>query len=284
MHCRGACPPASAEPRLRRSSDPRRIRWPERPPRGDTSLKISVVTVSFNSAATIADTLRSVAAQTHPDLEHIIIDGASTDATMDIVRKEGTHVAHAISERDKGIYDAMNKGLALATGEFVAFLNSDDRYADDRVLAEVAEAAVAGVDFVYGDIRMVNAEGQTVREWKTGVVPIGGLTSTQIPHPALFVRRRLLDQISPAFDPTLRIASDLKQQLIFINRMGAKGAYLARTLVVMSLGGASTGSLSSYIAGWRESARAYNDVFGHGGVWFTTKKVLSKLRGIRQFS
>src|SRR5262249_10159775 len=146
--------------------------------------------VSYNSAATIADTLRSVAAQQHPDVEHLIVDGASKDDTMAIVRREGAHVARAVSEPDKGIYDAMNKGLAMASGDLVAFLNSDDRYADPQVLSDVAKAYEAGAcDYVYGDLQMVNRSGQVVRDWKTGEVPAGGLRGTQIPHPVLFVRR-----------------------------------------------------------------------------------------------
>jgi glycosyltransferase len=248
-------------------------------------MKFSVVTVCFNSATTIADTLRSVATQTHPDVEHIVVDGASRDATMEVVRREGSHVAQFVSEPDNGIYDAMNKGLFLATGDVVAFLNSDDRYADASVLSDVATAfATEGCDYVYGDIQMVNEAGRLVREWKTGTVPAEGLTDSQIPHPALFVRRPLLAGITPPFDPSYRISADLKQQLILVNKLRARGAYLRRSLAVMRMGGASTGGLSNYVAGWRESTRAFNEVHGKGGCWYTIKKVFSKLRGVRLFS
>jgi glycosyltransferase len=245
--------------------------------------KISVITVCFNSAATITGTLNSVASQTGVEYEHIVVDGASTDGTMSIVRAFGTSIARCISEPDRGIYDAMNKGLGLARGELVTFLNSDDRYTDPQVLADVVAAFESGDHgFVYGDLKMVNDQGQVVRHWKTGVIPDQGLSGTQIPHPTLFVCRGLLQSIEPAFDPSYRISADLKQQLILINRMGAKGAYVRRPLVLMSMGGTSTAGLSSYIAGWQESARAYNDVFGAGGWWFTARKVASKVSGLRR--
>jgi glycosyltransferase involved in cell wall biosynthesis len=246
-------------------------------------MKISIITVSYNSEASIAATLDSVARQARCDVEHIVIDGGSTDKTLEIVRLHGAHVAQIVSEPDDGIYDAMNKGLARATGDLVGFLNSDDVYADEVVIRDVAQCFTVGeVDFVYGDIQMLNDAGEVVRHWQTGDVPAKGLWNTQIPHPALFVRRSLLNSLSPAFDPSYRISADLKQQLILINKHGARGSYIKRPLTLMSIGGASTAGLRSYVAGWKESARAYNEVFGGAGWWYTIKKVASKVRGIRK--
>lgn len=124
-------------------------------------MRISIVTVAYNSAATIADTLKSVAAQTHPDVEHIVIDGASSDGTLDVVRVHGSHVSKLVSERDEGIYDAMNKGLGLATGEFVGFLNADDMLAGPDVVIEIVRAASAkGVDAVFGDLVYVKKDSR----------------------------------------------------------------------------------------------------------------------------
>ena len=246
-------------------------------------IRLSVITVSFNSANTISRTLKSVSYQSHKDYEHLIIDGASSDDTLRVVDLDGQHVAKVISEQDCGIYDAMNKGLAIATGEVVGFLNSDDAYADDAVLSDVARCFADGhVDYVYGDIQMLNEAGEVVRHWRTGDIPAEGLWNTQIPHPALFVKRSLLNSLNPAFDTSYRISADLKQQLILINKLGARGAYIRRPLTLMSIGGASTGGLRSYAVGWKESARAYNEVFGGGGWWYTIKKVASKVRGIRK--
>lgn len=121
-------------------------------------MKITIITVAFNATRTIANTLESVAAQTHPDIEHIVVDGASTDDTLDIVRRHGKHVARLISERDHGIYDAMNKGLGLASGKVVGFLNADDVYADNGVLKRVsAILAKEGLDALFGDAEFVSS-------------------------------------------------------------------------------------------------------------------------------
>jgi glycosyltransferase len=247
-------------------------------------MKASIVTVCFNSASTIVDTLRSVAGQSHPDVEHVVVDGGSGDDTVELVKRHGTRVGPFVSERDGGTYDAMNKGLAMSSGSFVGFLNADDTYQDAEVISEVARAFEGGADFVYGDIDFVDAQGRTVRHWHAGHLPGGRLGHRQLPHPAFFVRRDWLARLDPPFDDTLRIASDLKQQLILIDKMGASGAYIERPLARMRVGGASTASLASLWAGWRESRRAYNEVFGRGGWWYTVSKVSMKIGGVRSVS
>jgi len=245
-------------------------------------MKISIITVAFNSAATIAETLRSVAAQSRADIEHIIIDGGSTDDTMTIVGLHRASVAHAVSEPDRGIYDAMNKGLAAASGDVVGYLNADDCYASEDAIAAVAEAFdKTGCDFVYGDIEMVDASGHVARVWKTPPIGAEGISATQIPHPAFFVRRTVLQSIVPAFDPGYRICADIKQQLIVVNRLRAKGTRLPRPLVRMRLGGRSTSTMANYLLSWRESRRAWNEVMGRGGAWYTLRKVLWKLGGVQ---
>lgn len=245
-------------------------------------MKISVITVCYNSAATIGETLASVAAQRDVALEHVVIDGGSTDGTMDIVDRFRDTVAYAVSERDRGIYDAMNKGLAAANGDVVAYLNADDCYAADDALAAVADAFLStGCDFVYGDIEMIDSAGRVARTWKTPTIGAGGISGTQIPHPAFFVRRSVLQSFAPAFDPDYRICADIKQQLIVVNRLRARGTQLGRPLVRMRLGGRSTSTLANYVQSWRESRRAWNEVMGRGGAWYTLRKVLWKLGGVR---
>ena len=243
---------------------------------------ISIVTVCFNSAKTITATLRSVAEQSHKEREHIVVDGGSTDQTMALVRAHGEHVTHAVSEPDRGIYDAMNKGVRLASGELIGFLNSDDCYSDSQVLSDVAKACtMTGAAFVYGDLDMIGQGGRVVRRWRTGEIGTGCLKGRQIPHPVLWVRREWMLRLSPPFDPSYRISADLKQQLMLINKMGARGTYVRRPLARMEMGGASTAAFSGYLTGWRETARAYNEIFGRGGWWFTARKVSSKLPSLR---
>ena len=245
-------------------------------------MKITVITVCINSSKTIAETLDSVRSQKYKNIEHIIIDGLSSDNTLDIINDFSNHIAMVISEKDFGIYDAMNKGLSFATGDIVAFLNSDDIYLNSDVLNDVINLFEAGdYDFVYGDIKMINQDGVLIRDWVTGVIHENGLNGRQIPHPAFFVKTKLLKNLSLPFDPTYRIAADLKQQLILINEQRLKGGYLSKPLVSMRLGGASTSNIFSYFNGWIESRRAYNEVFGNGGFLYTVKKVSSKICTIK---
>ena len=139
-------------------------------------MKISVITVCFNSANTIARALQSVAAQTWPDVEHIVVDGVSTDGTMQVVAKHRASLAHVLCEPDKGIYDAMNKGLNLATGDLVAFLNADDFYKDAAVLSRVARVVQDGpLDDLYGDGVFLRSVGTVlvVRPYDSGRFPPG---------------------------------------------------------------------------------------------------------------
>ena len=133
-------------------------------------MKISVITASFNSARTIGDTLQSVSEQTHPDVEHVVVDGGSTDETLAIVRAEGHRVTALVSEPDMGIYDAMNKGLRLARGDVIGLLNSDDFLASQRVLATIADAFTdPSIGAVYGDLCYVGQfdTGKVVRYWRS---------------------------------------------------------------------------------------------------------------------
>ena len=242
----------------------------------------SIVTVARNCVDMVDHCLESVAGQSHQNIEHIVIDGASTDGTLEILQAHRSQLAVLISEADNGIYDALNKGFALSTGDIIGILHSDDRFYDSAVLARVAEEFEDPfVDYVYGDIEMVRPDGRVARYWKTGEFRDGRITGAHIPHPALFLSRRLVNQLDPVFDSTYRMSADIKQQLIFSNVLCSKGAYIPAPLVRMQIGGTSTASLSSYWLGWRESCRAWNEVNGSVGIFFAVKKLLSKLPGIR---
>ena len=245
------------------------------------NIKISVVTATWNAVRTLQDCLNSVARQTYPNLEHVIVDGASSDGTLDLIKKNIDQIDIFKSERDNGIYDALNKGFKLSTGDVVGILHSDDFYYDYSVLQKVAEAFEdSSVDYVYGDIQMINPEGRQVRYWRVGLLCNGRIRSTQIPHPSLFLSRRLIQRLEQPFDSSYRISADLKQQLIFANILGAKGEYISSPLVKMRIGGTSTANLQAYLEGWKESRRAWNEVHGSGGAMYVLKKVCSKLKGL----
>jgi glycosyltransferase involved in cell wall biosynthesis len=244
-------------------------------------MKFSIVTPCYNSELTIAKTLDSICNQKYKNFEHIIIDGGSTDETASIVHSYRSENLKFISESDNGIYDAMNKGFSHSSGDVVCFLNSDDFYIDNNVLFDVYTAFLnENLDFVYGDLLMVDSTGVVKRTWITGDDCSYLLNGRQIPHPVLFVKKDVLLKIDPVFDSSYKIAADLKQQLIFVNKFRSTGFYIKRPLAVMRLGGASTRDFLSYAQGWIESRRAYNDTFGSGGLLFTIHKTLSKLSGL----
>lgn len=217
-------------------------------------MKISIITVAYNSGATIADTLRSVAAQSHPDIEHIVIDGRSKDDTLAIVRAHGARVAKLVSEPDDGIYDAMNKGLALASGDFVGFLNADDMLATPGVAASIVAAAAPDIGAVCGDLVYVRKDtsNAVVRYWRCGSFSQSSLRFGWMPpHPTLYVRRSLLADLG-GFDTRLRIAADYDFILRCLSRPGMRVAYVPKVLVKMRLGGASNRSLKAMLRKSRE--------------------------------
>ena len=211
-------------------------------------MKISIVTVCYNSGKTIGHTLRSVREQTHGDIEHIIIDGGSNDNTLEVVKTDGLHVTRVVSERDKGIYDAMNKGIALASGEIVAFINGDDFYASPNVLTTVAAAfEKSGADCCYGDLCYVSQVDPTriVRYWRSFVFVPGAFENGWCPpHPTFFVRRSVYQRLG-GFDLRFRIAADFELMARYLEAARISNCYIPEILVKMRLGGASNRSLSN---------------------------------------
>lgn len=245
--------------------------------------KISVITVCFNSAATIVETLRSVAAQTHAVVEHIVVDGASSDDTLRLVRTHGAHVAELISEPDRGIYDAMNKGLRRATGEIVGFLNADDMLASPRTIARIAQAFADDptLDACYGDLEYISADDppRTVRYWRSGPFSQEGLRKGWMPpHPTFYARRSLIARVGE-FDTRLRIAADYELMLRCLVRPDLRIAYLPEVLVRMRLGGASNASLAALLRKSREDLIAMR----RHGVGNITTLLAKNLRKLPQF-
>jgi len=208
-------------------------------------MTLSIITPTFNSAATLRDTLQSVASQTYTDIEHIIVDGLSRDNTLEIVRSF-PHVRKLVSEKDKGIFDGMNKGLSLATGEVVGILNSDDLYQHSQVIEKVMDRfSDPAVDVVYGDLLYVDANdlNRVVRYWKAGNYSRKSFYNGWMPpHPTFFVRRKYYEQFGN-FHIELRSAADYELMLRFLLRHQLHPSYIPEVLVKMRMGGNSNASL-----------------------------------------
>ena len=240
-------------------------------------MKISVITVTWNSAATIRHTIDSFLAQSWQDAEMVVVDGASTDATVAIVESYGEARIRLRSEPDRGIFDAMNKGLARYTGDAVGFLNSDDRYHDRDVLARIAEG-LAGHDIVHGDLDFVrdHERGEVIRRWRGSAYRPGAFRRGWMPpHPTLYVRRSWYDRIG-GFDLRYRIAADYFSILQLFSSPDFRAAYLPRVLVRMRVGGASNRSLSNIMRKSREDLDALRRT-GVGGLGTLLWKNASKL-------
>ena len=249
-------------------------------------MKLSIITVCFNSAATIRDAVDSVLAQQGVDLEFIVIDGQSTDDTVQILKRYGDRITHLVSEPDQGMYDAMNKGVALATGDVVGILNSDDFYADHFVLVEVMAAFVdESVDCVYGDLDYVAVEDtdRVVRDWRSGPFRPGLFArGWHPPHPAFFVRRAVYEAVG-GFDLSLRIAADYEFMLRVLHKYRCRVAYLPAVLVKMRIGGASNRSLKNILQANRECYSAWR-INGYGVLTGLFAFLCKPLRKLRQFA
>lgn len=243
-------------------------------------LTVSVITACFNRVGTLGQALASVQAQTGVAVEHVVIDGGSTDGSLELVRKLGTKVAKLVSEPDRGIYDALNKGLERATGDVIGFLHSDDWFPHPRVLERVAQAfADPAVEAVYGDLDYVTPDGtKVVRRWRSGVFRPERLGRGWMPpHPTLFLRRSVYTRLG-GFDTGLAIAADYEFMLrLFKSRDVLHFSYIPEVLVKMRWGGASNRSLGRI---WRKSREDLTAMRRHkvGGLGTLLLKNLSKIR------
>ena len=242
-------------------------------------MKISIVTVCYNSANTIADTLKSIADQINVDVEHIVIDGQSSDETVAIIKKFPSETT-LISEPDKGIYDAMNKGIALANGDIVGTLNADDLYMNNRVLEDVMKIFNdPSVEACYGDLFYVHQNNveQTVRFWKSKDYKADLFKSGWMPaHPTFFVRKSVYNQLG-VFDLNYKIAADFELLFRFIERYKIKTKYIPKVLVKMRLGGTTNKNLSNIFRQNKEIISILNKYYvDFSIVKFVFKKVLNR--------
>lgn len=232
---------------------------PDRP-----SVKISVITAVYNNRDTVGAALDSVLGQTHEDVELVVIDGGSTDGTLDVLRDYADRIAVLVSEPDRGIYDALNKGILRAGGEVVGFLHSDDLYADAEALRRVARAFVEDeVAAVYGDLLYVRKEApdRVVRTWRAGQFVPGRLARGWMPpHPTFYARREVYAELG-GFDTSYRIAADYDCMLRILRREGVRVGYIPHVLVKMRVGGASNRSIGNIL---RKSAEDYRALKANG--------------------
>ncbi|MCC6542525.1 MAG: glycosyltransferase [Flavobacteriales bacterium] len=245
-------------------------------------MKVTLITVCRNAATVIAGTLESVRLQTHPDIEHIVIDGASTDGTMEVLRGYAAEVGNCtlVSEPDKGIYDAMNKGLSRATGDLVGFINAGDMLMTPQVVAHVAEAFErSGADAVYGDIIMVDEADITKvhRTWISGSYRRENFRKGWMPpHVATFFRKQVYDRYGH-FNLALRIGADYEIMLRFLYRHRISAVHLPEVLVRFRLGGMSNGSIRHILKANREVRASWGINGLNAPPLLVTRKLWSKV-------
>ena len=243
-------------------------------------MKISVITVCFNAAKTIADTIESIRCQSHPDIEYIVVDGGSTDETLSIIEQNSDVVSVLITGPDDGMYHAANKGISAASGEIIGMLNADDFYADRDVLRDVAASVVEGIDAVYGDLHYVdkNDPQKIKRNWVSGPYDRKSFRFGWMPpHPTFFISKKAYDAYG-LFRLDFASAADYELMLRMLYRHSLKPFYINRVLVKMRVGGKSNVTISNRIRANKEDRKAW-ELNGLDAAWYTLYlKPLSKLK------
>lgn len=223
-------------------------------------MKVSIITVVYNGVATLASCIESVLAQDYDDIEYIIIDGNSTDGTIELIQSYSNKIHKLVSEPDKGIYDAMNKGIGSASGEVIGILNADDFYASSSVITDVVEALKSsGSDGVYGDLDYVNAMAdlKVTRKWVSGPYKINAfLNGWMPPHPAFFVKKYCYEKYGN-FRLDMGSAADYEFMLRIIHKAGIKLVYIPKVLVKMRVGGVSNSTIKNRLAANQNDRKAW---------------------------
>ena len=221
-------------------------------------MKITLITISFNAQKTIQKTLESVQVQTYSEVEHIIVDGGSPDNTITIA-KTFPHISKIISEPDKGIYDALNKGIKSATGDIIGFLNSDDIFYDENSLKIIAEAFDKNTDCVFGDLIYTDNNENIKRVWKGSEFKKGGFKKGWMPaHPTFYCRRSVYEKHG-LYNDSYKIAGDFELMLRFFEKHTIRSKYIPHTLVNMKVGGVSNRSIKNKFIILEEELRAFKE-------------------------
>ena len=245
-------------------------------------MKISIITITYNSEQTVEDTIQSVVSQDFPDIEYIIVDGLSKDNTLAVVNSYTKYIHRLISEKDNGLYDALNKGIKVATGDVIGMLHSDDVYAGTNVISKIAQqfAANPDVEGVYADLVFVdrNDTSRVLRTWKAGEFePDAFKKGWMPPHPTFFVKKSVYDRFG-GFNLDLKLSADYELMLRLIHKHQIKISYLPETIVKMRMGGISNTSFFVKLKANIEDKLAWrmNDL--KPGFFTTIRKPLKKLR------
>lgn len=224
-------------------------------------MRVSIITVVYNGENTIVDTIQSVSSQSYSDIEYIVIDGDSTDSTLNIVNSYKDRINVLVSEPDKGVYDAMNKGIAKSSGEIIGILNADDIFASHNIIEEIVKLFKSdkALKAVYGNIEYFenNDYNKIVRYWKTKTYYPTFFEDGEVPpHPSLFVRKEVYDKIGTYY-PHFKIASDHEFMFRMLKVHGYKSFYFDTTIVKMRIGGVSTSGFKSYVQSTRELIKVW---------------------------
>lgn len=247
-------------------------------------MKVSIITATYNSSRSIQRAIDSVTMQDYVDIEHIIIDGGSTDNTLDIIKKNKNRISVLISEKDNGIYDALNKGIKIATGDIIGFLNSDDMFTNKYVVSRIVNCFnVKKTDVVYGNIVYQSKDEdnkKTIRYWRSNVYNPGCLKFGWMPpHPTVYCKREVYETWG-LYNDKFRISSDYEFILRIFKQPTISKAFLPTILVKMELGGVSNRSLKNIILKMIEDYKAIK-INNIGGI---STVIMKNLRKIGQFN
>jgi len=220
-------------------------------------MKISLISISYNSENTISKTFQSVKNQSFNNYEYLLIDGGSIDGTLNIA-KEQDHISKIVSEADKGIYDALNKGIKNTTGEIIGFLNSDDTFFDEKSLQNICNAFDDNIDCIFGDLIYTDVNENIKRVWKGSAFKKGAFKKGWMPaHPTFYCRRSVYEKLG-LYDDSFKIAGDFELMLRFLEKFNIRSKYIPKTLVNMRVGGASNNGLKSKLDILKEEFRAFD--------------------------
>ena len=219
-------------------------------------MKITIITISFNAEKTIEKTLMSIESQSYDNIEHIIVDGGSKDNTLEICNSF-PHVSKIISESDKGVYDAFNKGLKIATGDIIGFLNADDVFYESNSVLEIVNAfSINETDIVYGNLDYVNEDGKVIRNWVSKPYKRGLIKKAWMPaHPTFYCKKEIYNRLG-GYNDSFKIAGDFELCIRFLEVYKVHSFYLNKKLVKMLVGGVSNNGLKSKWTIFKEELRA----------------------------